>query len=122
MDSPGIEPGASRMQSECDTTTPQTRFNIQFSFLLYNLIPLLNSKLILQNLGKKNWVCRGLNPGSLAKAGEHAYAGVLPLHHKPILILNLVICSSLINKLTEIVNQAGCICDKNKYSIEASKF
>ena len=24
MDLPGIEPGAFRMQSECDTTTPQT--------------------------------------------------------------------------------------------------
>ena len=72
MDSPGIEPGASRMQSECDTTTPQTRFNIQFSILLFNLNPILNSKLILQNLGKKTWVCRGLNPGSLAKTGELA--------------------------------------------------
>ena len=28
MDSPGIEPGASRMQSERDTTTLQTRLSL----------------------------------------------------------------------------------------------
>ena len=36
MDSPGIEPGASRMQSECDTTTPQTRFIIQCDVIAFN--------------------------------------------------------------------------------------
>ena len=45
MDSPGIEPGASRMQSERDTTTLQTRLTHSLFQPLLSLIKL--SKLVL---------------------------------------------------------------------------
>ena len=37
MDSPGFEPGTLRMQSGCDTTTPQTRIRDAFVSHLYDI-------------------------------------------------------------------------------------